>query len=84
MKTCKDFDIEPCFYCREPEEWRSKYCLIEDGRLDIEHDVLALHRSILEIIDAISEFHNKRYYLKALELYYPVLYEQFNKLIILL
>jgi hypothetical protein len=84
MKTCKDFEIEPCFYCMEPGEWRNKYCLIEDGRLDVEHDVLVLHFSILEIIDAISEFPNKRYYLKALELYYPELFKEFNKLVILL
>jgi hypothetical protein len=78
MKTCKDLNITPCGYCVEYNS-TNKYCLVDDAR----HWIIADKES-MSICEIVNNFGDNIYYLKALELYYPNLWDQISALLILL
>jgi hypothetical protein len=77
MKTtslCGCFNIPLCMWCKSG----SRFCSIDNWRCGCKYDDI---NSLLKIYNNLT--YSKIYFLTALKHFYPIKYEEFNKLIIL-
>jgi hypothetical protein len=73
--VCANFDIEPCVFCKD---YRSESCWLKFWQKEIHN---------YSDINCILQFNKTNYFiymLKAVELYYPEVYNKVSKLLILL
>jgi hypothetical protein len=91
MNTCKDFSLPLCGNCLFDKEERSNVCAIINWKHNIGNSnsfSFWAHKYpdnlMLTLMDWHSKLTTKTWFLFALELYYPELFKEFNKLLILL